>query len=202
VTQPSIDFLLCDEVAAMLSLAAQNAEQGKVADQLLYACAHFAVHTGLRKGELLGLRWRDVDMNSQRLTVAKSYGGLPKSGKVRHLRLPGECIPILLSWRKTCPPTQQGLVFPVQRGGEHPHGAMLGLPQLLRSAGVRVPAHAWHALRHTFASHYIMQGGNILALQRILGHGDVKVTMVYAHLAPDFLGAEMNRVKFKPLAAQ
>jgi site-specific recombinase XerC len=42
----------------------------------------------------------------------------------------------------------------------------------------------------------MMSGGNLLALSRILGHSDVKVTMIYAHLAPDFIGAEMNRVKF------
>ena len=40
-----------------------------------------------------------------------------------------------------------------------------------------------------------MQGGNILALQKILGHSDIKMTLIYAHLAPDFLGTEMNRLK-------
>lgn len=44
-----------------------------------------------------------------------------------------------------------------------------------------------HILRHTFASHYIMNGGNILTLQKILGHSDIKTTMRYAHLAPDFM---------------
>ena len=74
--------------------------------------------------------------------------------------------------------------------------ALLGLPALLRAAGVRVLPNPWHALRHTFASHYIMNGGNLLALQKILGHSDVKTTLLYAHLAPDFLGDEMNRVDF------
>ena len=54
----------------------------------------------------------------------------------------------------------------------------------------------WHALRHTFASHFVMNGGNILTLQKILGHADIKMTLLYAHLAPDFLGEEMNKVKF------
>ncbi len=75
-------------------------------------------------------------------------------------------------------------------------GAMLGLPELLVAAGNRPLQRAWHALRHTFASHYIMSGGNLLALQKILGHSDVKMTMVYAHLAPEFLGDEMDRIKF------
>ena len=54
----------------------------------------------------------------------------------------------------------------------------------------------WHALRHTFASHFIMAGGNILTLQKILGHSDIKVTLVYAHLAPDFLADELERVRY------
>lgn len=41
-----------------------------------------------------------------------------------------------------------------------------------------------HVLRHTFASHFVMRGGNILVLQKVLGHKDLKTTMIYAHLAP------------------
>ena len=44
-----------------------------------------------------------------------------------------------------------------------------------------------HVLRHTFASHFMMAGGNILTLQRILGHKNLTMTMRYAHLAPDHL---------------
>lgn len=48
-----------------------------------------------------------------------------------------------------------------------------------------------HVLRHTFATSFMMNGGNILVLQRILGHTDIKVTMRYAHLAPDHLSEAM-----------
>ena len=51
----------------------------------------------------------------------------------------------------------------------------------------RLTQQAAHVLRHTFASYYMMNGGNIIALQRILGHADIKQTMRYAHLAPDHL---------------
>jgi len=44
-----------------------------------------------------------------------------------------------------------------------------------------------HVLRHSFASHFMMNGGNILALQRILGHANLAMTMRYTHLAPDHL---------------
>jgi site-specific recombinase XerD len=71
-----------------------------------------------------------------------------------------------------------------------------GLPELLCAANCKPLRRAWHALRHTFASHYIMSGGNILALQKILGHSDLKMTLVYSHLAPEFLAHEMERVRF------
>ena len=56
----------------------------------------------------------------------------------------------------------------------------------------------FHDLRHTFASHFIMAGGNILSLRDLLGHHDIKVTQKYAHLAPDHLAAEAGRVRFEP----
>lgn len=44
-----------------------------------------------------------------------------------------------------------------------------------------------HLLRHTFAAHFMMNGGNLLTLQKILGHSDIKTTMIYAHLSPEHL---------------
>lgn len=58
------------------------------------------------------------------------------------------------------------------------------------------PGQCTHVLRHTFASHFVMNGGDILSLQKILGHSDVKVTMIYAHLSPNYL---QEAVRFSPL---
>ena len=58
------------------------------------------------------------------------------------------------------------------------------------------PNQATHILRHTFASHFMMNGGNIIALQQILGHASIQQTMAYAHLAPDYL---LNAVALNPL---
>lgn len=54
-----------------------------------------------------------------------------------------------------------------------------------------------HVLCHTFAAHFMISGGNILTLQKILGHHDIKMTMRYAHLAPDHLETAL---RFNPLA--
>lgn len=60
--------------------------------------------------------------------------------------------------------------------------------EALERTKIQLPnGQATHVLRHTFASHFMMNGGNILALQRILGHSSLQMTMRYAHLSPDHL---------------
>ena len=196
-----IDYLTLEESRALLDAAEKHAAAGGLGESSLRACVVFALHTGLRKGELSALRWRDLDLDTGRLTVSRSFEGTPKSNKTRHLRLPDVVLPLLSDWLPRCPRTPEGLVFPRRRrdgtwGMVSDSSDMLGLPELLAQAGCRPIARAWHALRHTFASHYMMAGGNLLALSKILGHADIKMTMVYAHLSPDFLSSEMNRVKF------
>lgn len=67
----------------------------------------------------------------------------------------------------------------------------------LERAGIELPAgQLTHVLRHTFASHFMMNGGNILVLQKILGHTDIKMTMRYAHFAPNHLE---EALKLNPL---
>lgn len=69
--------------------------------------------------------------------------------------------------------------------------------QILKSLDIHLPkGQAAHALRHTFASHFMMNGGNILTLQKILGHANIMQTMSYAHLTPDYLSEAME---FNPL---
>lgn len=191
----AIDYLERDQARELLRLAWERAPESLEARRLATAL-EVAMRTGLRKGELLGLRWSDIDLDALRLTVARSFESTPKSGKTRHLRLPSACVAPLREWRRTSPKNTAGLVFPGLGGCCYSAHALLGLPKLLEAAGIRVPAHPWHAMRHTFASHFIMAGGNILTLQKILGHSDLKMTLVYAHLAPDFLGQEMERVQF------
>ena len=67
----------------------------------------------------------------------------------------------------------------------------------LDRTGIELPdRQLTHVLRHTFASHFMMNGGNILVLQKILGHTDIKMTMRYAHFAPDHFE---DAVKLNPL---
>ncbi|WP_028467981.1 phage integrase [Neptunomonas japonica] len=70
--------------------------------------------------------------------------------------------------------------------------------RVLDKTGIELPeGQATHVLRHSFASHFVMNGGNIVTLQRILGHSSVKTTMRYAHLCPDFLN---DAIKYNPMS--
>jgi integrase len=71
-----------------------------------------------------------------------------------------------------------------------------GLKALLRAADCPALRRGWHSLRHTFASMFLRAGGNLCALQKILGHCDVKMTLTYAHLAPDFLAEDLERIVY------
>jgi len=55
----------------------------------------------------------------------------------------------------------------------------------------------FHDLRHTFASNFVIKGGNVISLQRILGHSTINMTLRYAHLAPDFLASEIELLDFE-----
>ena len=188
-----LEFLTEDDAKRLLAYTRQHVPS-------LHPMIATALYCGLRKGELFGLTWSRLDFKTRRLDVVRSGRKLPKGGKPRYLRLPAILVPILAEWRKHCPATSEGLVFPMP----HSRGISMGkssdmaeIYEAMEAAGCPRMQRPWHALRHTFASHYIMRGGNILALQKILGHADIKMTLIYAHLAPDYLGDEMERVKFE-----
>jgi len=150
-----------------------------------------ALRTGMRMGELIALRWRDVDLVAGKITVrqnaVKSRIGTPKSGKAREIALSNETISALKSYRHLRGP----LVFCTM------DGVMLKYTELrhplwraCRKAGLR-PVQ-WHAMRHTFASHLVMRGVPLKAVQELLGHSTIQMTMRYAHLAPEVTRDAVN----------
>jgi len=77
-------------------------------------------------------------------------------------------------------------VSPIMR--RHMTSSITAFRRALARTGIELPkGQAAHALRHTFASHFVMNGGNILTLQKVLGHSTINMTMRYAHLSPDHL---------------
>lgn len=143
-----------------------------------------ALRTGMRQGELLALRWQDVDLVAGRVTVRQNvvwgHVGTPKSGKPREIPLGDEVKAALKAQRHLRGP----LVFcdfggRMLTSGEAKHP----LWRACKRAGLRQVG--WHVLRHSFASHLTMRGASIRAVQELLGHATITMTMRYAHLAPE-----------------
>jgi integrase len=153
-------------------------------DAAIYLTAAF---TGLRRGELLALRWGDVDFAGSTLRVRASFCAgqetVPKSGKARAVPLAPEVaarLARLADGRSHA--GDEDLVFPGERG-EHLCGSALRRRYLaaLDRAGLR--RLRFHDLRHTFGTTMIARA-DILRVKQWMGHADVQTTMRYLHYAP------------------
>ncbi len=170
----------------------------------LHALFALLVYTGVRRGEALGLRWADVDLDRRLLTIRRSYEGQTKSGKHRTVPIAPTLVAILKA-RRQADPWKVETVFPTEAGVMYSRESKL-LQDVLEKALLRIghPRIRVHDLRHTFASHFVMTGGDIFTLQRILGHSTPVITSdTYAHLSPDHMASAADRIAFpapSPLA--
>lgn len=152
-----------------------------------------AIYTGLRAGEMAGLEWSDVDLERRLLTVQRSFDGPTKTDRVRYVPVLDPLLPVLRAWRLRHPgrhvfTNQAGTMLqPSARAFQEVLHRVLNRAgfQLIQRNGKERPYLRFHDLRHTFASRWVMKGGDLFKLQRILGHQSVQMTMRYAHLAPD-----------------
>lgn len=144
-----------------------------------------ALGTGLRFGELIALSWDDVDLQRKEMTVRKSFVrgilGSPKSNKIRKLPISESVYKAL----KDISP-RQGFVFSDIKGKPlNKHTSLRRLHKSCQKAGLRKIG--WHCLRHTFASQLAQGGANLVAVQNLLGHSEIRTTMRYAHITEDLL---------------
>lgn len=142
------------------------------------------LNTGMRTGEILALRWDNVNLQQKyvyvRESVWKDKVGTPKSGKSRKIPLNAEAVRTLQKNRHLRGP----LVFCRDKGGRLQHNALaFALERLCLKAGVERMTP--HALRHTFASHLAMRSVPLKAIQELMGHAKIEQTLRYAHLTPD-----------------
>jgi len=151
-----------------------------------------AVYTGMRIGEIVALKWEDVDFEKRIIRVEKSGNGSTKSRKIRYIPINKRLLNVLKELRKT---TRSDLVFPDERGEMRRIDFRGEMRRAAENAGIRKIR--MHDLRHTFASNYVISGGNIVSLQKILGHSTINMTLRYAHLAPDFMANDIERLDFE-----
>jgi integrase len=166
--------------------AVRRPEHGAYTDHLA-PIVLLALNTGLRRGELFNLRWADVDLTRAMVTV---QGGGAKSGQTRHVPLNSEALAVIKAWRPTDADAAT-CVFPSDEGAPLEDVKTAWLP-LVKAA--KITAFRFHDLRHTFASKLVMAGVDLNTVRELLGHADLKMTLRYAHLAPEHKAAAVAKL--------
>ncbi len=136
--------------------------------------------TGLRKGELINLRWKNVDLTpgDEKITIESYYDWETKTGDSRIVPLNSEALEIIQRWQGK----HTDLVFTNPVGKKiHPDKIYRPLKKALSTLQLEGDV---HKLRHTFASRLVMAGVDLVTIKNLLGHSDIQTTQIYTHVSP------------------
>ena len=172
----------------------------------LFLVVLLALSTGMRKGEIMGMRWQDIhtapDQSFTRVHLTKT-----KNDKARSVLLTSPALDLLKERRAKLLEIQQakaatGLIFPSAVNEDQPVDLRKPWGSALQAAGIE--GFRFHDLRHTTASYLAMNGASLLSISKVLGHQTTKMTERYSHLATshiDEVVRSMNEKKFGVTAA-
>jgi len=177
VSQKKYRFLSLEEI----NLVLENCPE------YLYPILLTGIHTGLRKSELFRLEWSDIDFERGVLTVTAKGEEHTKSYLNREIPMTSQLIDCLKAI-----PRVSNWVFIKENGDRYAGYIKRSLKTAVKRAGIK--AFTLHDLRHTFASHLVMDGVDLPTVQKLMGHADISTTMIYAHLAPDHLKNAIDRL--------
>jgi integrase len=138
----------------------------------------FALLTGCRRGEILGLKWDDVDLERGMITLRGMDGDGPKGKKVMTIPIDPGALEILKERERT-----SLFVFPGEDGKQRTE--FKGPWQRIRKAAGLPANFRFHGLRHNLACTLVSSGVDLTVVRELLTHKDIKTTLRYAHLKPD-----------------
>jgi integrase len=139
-----------------------------------------SINTGLRRGELTALRWEQIQLNEEpQITV---LGSGTKNSSTRYVPLNSEGREVFRLWNQQHNSPHSGWVFPSDSSQGHLTELKTAWNRLLKEA--QIQNFRWHDLRHHFASALVIRGVDLNTVRELLGHGDLKMTLRYAHLSP------------------
>ncbi len=181
-------FLSTDERKQLLQACRQSPNQN------LYVAVVLALSTAARRMEIMGLRWRDIDLERGLITLR-----FTKNGVRRSIPLQGYALELIKEKRRQCDGAHHtnSLLFPGRRNPEKPIDLRVSWAKVLEVAGIE--DFRWHDLRHSAASYLAMNGATLVEISEILGHKTLQMVKRYAHLSVSHtvcVVAKMNREIF------
>ena len=180
-------FLGAEEIQALLDACSSNVvtitgKQIKQKQDHLKPIIIFALNTGCRKDEILSLKWENVDMKHGFINMVQTKNGerrqIPINDTLREM-LKG------LTRRLDVP-----FVFYDPETGNRFQDVKRSFNTACKKAGIL--DFVFHSLRHTFASHLVMNGVDLTTVSRLMGHKSLTMTLRYSHLAPNHLTSAVN----------
>jgi integrase len=167
-------------------------------DGAIYLTAAFS---GLRRGELVALRWEDVDFEHSSIRVFEGYvagqAGKPKSRRSRTVPMVEEIADALTELKGRDDWTGKGDLVFVSREGTHVDGSALRRRYIATLAAVGLRRLRFHDLRHVFGS-LAINVASIVQVQAWMGHADIKTTMRYLHHKSRADDAQLLSAAFRP----
>lgn len=191
VPQSDVKYFTDEEIRSLLNTNKFEA---------IYPVIVFALNTGARIGEIFGLCWDCINFEKNQILIRRNatrYGlqEQNKTSSIRHIPMNPTVKKLLLEIMRN----QKSLkfVFPDKNGEMQcpDHFSSRVFKKATERASIRFLS--VHCLRHSYASHFMMNNGNIYDLQAILGHRDLKTTMIYAHLSPQHLVEASKIISFE-----
>ncbi|MBQ13010.1 MAG: site-specific integrase [Gammaproteobacteria bacterium] len=170
-------------------------------DALLLACKNctkypemltivlLAITTGMRRGEIIGLRWHDIDFKYQRITLR-----ITKNNETRSVPLAGPALTSLKERAKVRPIDSTSFVFPSRGKKGLTKSFNMDYAWILVRTEADLVDFRFHDLRHTAASFLAMSGATLREIADILGHKTLAMVQRYSHLTDDHRSATVERM--------
>jgi integrase len=139
------------------------------------------LNTGARRDAVFSLLWGDIDFESRVVTLRAADA---KNSKEQHIPMTDTIHSTLSLWKQQCADTApDSLVFSSPKTKKKMDNCGTAWENLLKEADIQ--KFRWHDMRHDFASQLVMSGVDLNTVRELLGHADLKMTLRYAHLAPE-----------------
>jgi len=166
-----VKFLQEDNVQIRSLSEAEEEKLLQCCSPYLQDLVTFAINTGLRLGEILNLRWEEVDLENAAIKIL-----VRKNRRMLEIPLNDTALAVVNGWcgLRKC----ENVFYNPETGGPW-KDLWLGLKKACRKAGLSDVT--WHTFRHSFASRLIRNGADLVTVKELLGHSSVSVTMRYAH---------------------
>ena len=178
---------LSDEEREKLLAACRSSESPR-----LFTIVTLALSTGMRRGEILGMKWENVDLEKKRITLVET-----KNGETRVVPLVGKAYELIVHVYLKQEPEADSLIFSAPKNPAQPINIRTAWETALKKSSVS--NFRFHDLRHSTASYLAMNGASLLEIADILGHKTLQMVKRYSHLSEDHKATVLEKMNEKIL---